>query len=260
MDDNSVDVVEIPADLEAELAALARRYERADGLGLQVLNFIGDQAEAQVARLPVNVRDRLEQATLRALKAAMGAAHGTRDIGGSAAPWLDKVAATLSGAAGGFGGVPSALMELPVTTTLLLRAIQNVAVEHGYDPRAADVERDCLLVLAAKGPLAGEEDEGVDLGFLTARVAVSGTAVNALLARVAPRLAAALGQKLAAQAVPVVGAMTGAATNYAYVSYYQELAQVIFRLRKLSEERELPREVLVADLRMRLERAPVRRG
>jgi len=185
------------------------------------------------------------------LKGVLKAAQASRDISGSAAPWMDKVAATLSGAVGGLGGLPSAMMELPVTTTLLLRSIQNVAVEHGFDPKDPSVEAACLLVLAADGPLAGT-DEGVDLGFLTARAAVGGAAVNAIMARVAPKLAVALGQKLAAQAVPLLGAMAGAATNYAYVSYYQELAQVVFRLRRLAKDRALPRDMLIADLQMRV--------
>lgn len=255
------DVIVIPAEVDSELDALARRYTQADGLGLQVLNFVGDQAEAQVSRLPQQVRDRLESSTLSALKVAMRAAQASRDVSGSGTPWLDRAAATLSGAAGGLGGVPSALMELPVTTTLLLRSIQNVAVEHGFDPKDPSVEADCLLVLAADGPLAGHgPDDGVDLGFFTARAAVSGAAINAIMARVAPKLAAALGQKLAAQAVPVLGAMAGAATNYAYVSYYQELAHVLFRLRRLSEDNTLPRDVLVADLRMRVKPVELRRA
>ena len=45
-----------------------------------------------------------------------------------------------------------------------------------------------------------------------------------------------LGQKLAAQSVPVLGAVAGAATNYAYTSYYQEMAHVHFRLRRLAIE------------------------
>jgi hypothetical protein len=44
-----------------------------------------------------------------------------------------------------------------------------------------------------------------------------------------------LGQKLAAQAVPVVGAVTGAALNAAFLSYYRELARIRFALLKLSE-------------------------
>jgi hypothetical protein len=41
-----------------------------------------------------------------------------------------------------------------------------------------------------------------------------------------------LGQKLAAQTVPVLGAATGAGTNYTFVTYYTEIAHVHFGLRK----------------------------
>ena len=66
------------------------------------------------------------------------------------------------------------------------------------------------------------------MAFLSARVTLTGGAIHGLIARIAPRLATVLGQKLAAQAVPVIGALAGAATNYAFTSYYQEMARVYF--------------------------------
>ena len=44
-----------------------------------------------------------------------------------------------------------------------------------------------------------------------------------------------LGQKLAAQAVPVLGAVTGAGINYAFMDYFQEMAHVRFGLRRLGQ-------------------------
>jgi uncharacterized protein (DUF697 family) len=67
-----------------------------------------------------------------------------------------------------------------------------------------------------------------------------------------------MGQKLAAQAVPVLGAMAGAATNYAYTTYYQEMAYVHFGLRKLSIEADVPQDELVRRLREKLGRPPAR--
>ena len=43
---------------------------------------------------------------------------------------------------------------------------------------------------------------------------------------VAPRLSVVLGQKLAAQSVPVLGAIAGGGTNYVYTRYYQQIAPV----------------------------------
>ena len=72
------------------------------------------------------------------------------------------------------------------------------------------------------------------------------------VARVSPRLATVLGQKLAAQTVPVLGAVAGAATNYAYTSYYQEMAHVHFGLRRLAVDADTPLEDLVERLRQRV--------
>ena len=43
-----------------------------------------------------------------------------------------------------------------------------------------------------------------------------------------------LGQKLASQTVPILGAAAGAGTNFAFVNYYTEIAHVHFGLRKLA--------------------------
>lgn len=250
--------MELPEEVEAQLEALALRYRRAGGVGLQVLNLVGGSAENLLDRLPKEVRKRLDRTTETALATAMRAAHGSRSVVTDQPEWLTTAVTTAMGAAGGFGGLPSALAELPVTTTVLLRAIQGVAVEHGFDPEAENVQFDCVQVFAAAGPL--EADDGADLAFITARVALRGATVHGLIARVAPRLAAVLGQKLAAQTVPVLGAVAGAATNYAYTSYYTEMAHVHFGLRKLAIEADISHARLVEDLRRRVASPPVKRA
>jgi hypothetical protein len=237
----------IPIDVDAELDRLARRYRAAGGIGVQVLTLFGGKAEGLLDQLPRPVRAGLEEGAARALKIAMRAAQGSRDVVPDQAGWLNTAAATAMGAAGGFGGLPTALAELPVTTTVLLRAIQGVAKEYDFDPAADNVQFDCIQVFAAAGPLAN--DDGADLGFLSVRLALTGGAVQGLIARIAPRLATVLGQKLAAQTVPVLGAVAGAATNYAYTSYYQEIAHVHFGLRKLAIDGDVAHADLVERLR-----------
>ena len=82
--------------------------------------------------------------------------------------------------------------------------------------------------------------------------------MQAVIAKVAPRLAVVLGQKLAAQAVPVLGAVAGAATNYAYTSYYEDMAHVHFGLRKLAIDADISQEELVERLRVKVGRKRVR--
>ncbi|MEO0369867.1 MAG: EcsC family protein [Pseudomonadota bacterium] len=248
----------LPEDAVAtRLDVLATRYSRASGPGIQLLNLIGGQADNLLEQLPKPVRDALGTRTEEALRLAMQAAHGSRSVVDGQAGWMNLALTTAMGAAGGLGGLPTALAELPVTTTVLLRAIQDVAVEHGFDPEEEGVQYDCIQVFAAAGPL--DHDDGADLGFLGARVTVTGAALQNLIATVAPRLATVLGQKLAAQAVPILGAAAGAATNYTYTSYYQQMAHVHFGLRRLAIEADLDREDVAERFRKRVAPPPVNR-
>jgi EcsC protein family len=215
--------------LDDEIALLARRYRRANGPVMQMMNKLGGTMENQLDILPAALRGQLEAATARALEAAYGLARHTPDLG-SRGP---LAAVMVSGAAGGAGGFATALAELPVTVTLILNAIRAEARAAGLDPDALGVREDCLRVFGAGSPLDG--DDGVNTSFLTARLALTGPTVQNLITAIAPRLAAVLGQKLAAQAVPVVGAVTGAALNAAFLTYYRELARIRFALLRLSE-------------------------
>ena len=236
--------------VDDRLGDLAKRYEKAGSPVIQLLNVVGGQTEGLLDRLPEGLRDNLDAGTEQALTLAMKVAEGSRGVIGDQPGWLTTAISTAMGAAGGFGGLPSAMAELPVTTTVFLHAIQSVAVEHGFDPAERGVKFDCVQVFAASGPL--EHDDGADLAFISTRLIVTGAAMQTLIARVAPRLAAVLGQKLAAQTVPVLGAVAGAATNYAYASYYRDMAHVHFGLRRLAIESDRAQEDLVTALRMRL--------
>lgn len=254
MQDQQIEIVG-PVDAEAELDRLAARYRAAGGVGIHLLNILGGKAEGLVDRLPAPIRDNLNNGTEVALRAAMQAAQGSRRAVRDQPGWVNTAVTTAMGAAGGFGGLPSAMVELPVTTTVLLRAIQGVSQEHGFDPDSQGVQFDCIRVFAAAGPMA--QDDGADLGFLTLRLSMTGGAVNRLIAAVAPRFAAVLGQKLAAQTVPLLGAVAGASVNYVYTSYYQEIAHVHFGLRRLAIDADIPEAELIGRLKdkMRLKLA-----
>ncbi|WP_343116001.1 EcsC family protein [Ostreiculturibacter nitratireducens] len=231
----------------AALQALAVRHRAANGLGMQVLSVVGGSAENLLERLPDRVKDGLETATRAALERAFDAGLASRRTVRDHDDRVNSMVTAAMGAAGGFGGLPTALAELPVTVTVLLRAIQGIAAEHGFDPSHPQVRADCVRVFASAGPL--EADDAAEVGFLAARVTITGQSLQALIARVAPRLAAVLGQKLAAQAAPVLGAVAGAGVNYVFTRYYQEMARVQFGLARLAEDTGTEREELASALR-----------
>lgn len=249
------DIVTLPpVDTEAELDVLADRYRSANRAGVRVLNALGGGAEDVLARLPKPVRAGLDAASEQALWLAMRAAQRSRHAVTDQAPWVNTACATAMGAAGGLGGMPTALIELPATTTMLLRSIQGAAKSQGFDPAAENVQFDCVRVFAAAGPLA--VDDGADLGFLSVRLSLTGNALGNLISAVAPRFSTAIGQKLAARAVPILGAFAGASSNFIYCQYYQSMAEVQFGLRRLAVEADQPREELVARLEKRLQIRP----
>ena len=243
MDDQSTAMKEInPADppkpltkaAKAEIAELAARQCKANGVLMSAINFVGGQVEDGLKMLPASARDQIDDLARAALRQSFDVASKSRTGRGETfgSDRIHKILGTLSGALGGIGGLPTALAELPVATTVIFRAVHHVAVEYGEDPDAEETKLECLAVFGAGGP--GTEDDGVDTAFIGARLSISGAAVNGLISKVAPRFAAVLSQKLASQAVPILGAAAGAGTNYAFVDYYVSMAHVHFGLRRLA--------------------------
>jgi hypothetical protein len=222
----------IAPDLTAEITALAVDYRRANGPLMSLINRIGGGLESQIGLIPKPLRNQIEQAVVVALTAAHGVA-GLAEEGPRMGRGASTLAAMATGAAGGSGGLLTSVAELPVTITVFLHAIRAEAMRAGFDPSEPGVRAACLEVFAAGSPL--QSDDGVNTGFLSSRLTLTGPALQKLIATVAPRLAATLGQKLAAQTVPILGALSGAALNAAFINYYREIARIRFALMRLAE-------------------------
>lgn len=217
---------------DSEIAALAGAYKRANGPVMTLVNRLGGGLEKQMALIPAPLRAQIDRAVVSALTAAHGLA-GLAEEGPQMGRSASTLAAMATGAAGGAGGVLTSVAELPVTITVFLHAIRAEAIRAGYDPSEPGIRAACLEVFAAGSPLQG--DDGVNSAFLSARMTLSGAAIQKVIATVAPRLAASMGQKLAAQAVPVLGALSGAALNAAFLTYYREIARIRFALMRMAE-------------------------
>lgn len=220
------------------VVALALRQGRASGVLMKAILFVGGQVEDGLKLLPKTMRAQVELTARVALRHSYDLAARTRAPGALdrvtrrvASDRAHRVMGVVSGALGGLGGLPTALAELPVATTVIFRAVQGVAEAYGEDPLSEETRIECLRVFGAGGPGAG--DDGINTSFIGARMSLSGVALNRLIARIAPQFAAVLSQKLAAQTVPLLGAAAGAGTNYAFVSYYVEMAHVHFGLRHM---------------------------
>ena len=222
---------------EAEIIRLAGRSVAARGVLMKVAGFAGAQAENALEALPDGVKDLIEGATGRALELAYRGAEvsGKSTLVPEMGRHGHALASVLSGAAGGFAGLGSAIVEIPFTVSIIFAAIQKAARAEGFDPQDEEIRRHCLLVFAAGDP-ADRSDDGMNTSFLMTRTLVTGASVHRLIASVAPRLATVLSQKLATQTFPVLGSVAGAGINFAFTRYYQDLAEVRFALLRLARE------------------------
>jgi hypothetical protein len=232
--------------LRSAVAALERQSfaTRLAGLASRQLSF-GSMT------LPPRLQAAVATATQKALAAAMKMALASLD----AQPAKDSLRihrrlAALTGGVGGAVGLASLPLELPVSTTIMLRSIAEIAQAEGEDLRHPGAALACLEVFALGGHSAeGNVLEGGYLAlravlaksvsdaarFLTVRQ-VSNEAAPALarlIGAIGARFGMVVSQKTAAQAIPVIGAISGAAINVAFTEHFQSLARGHFVVRRL---------------------------
>jgi hypothetical protein len=251
MSDTSMTTLPIPAGLRSdEQAALADAVAILEGTSLPVrlAALVGGSVEALKRRLPDSVQRMLDGAIRRALEGAMQAAMRSdpeRNPTPLSASWLHRGLLAASGAAGGAFGLPGTLMELPVSTTLLLRRIAAIAAEQGEDLSDPLVQAECLKVFALGGRDPAEDD--AESGYFALRIALAETLKGAVgrglgallpgfLGAIASRFGAPVALKLSAQAAPVIGAAGGAAVNIAFLEHFSSIAQAHFTIRRLERE------------------------
>jgi hypothetical protein len=233
----------LPQEAEEELAA-ARRVLDESSLASRLAAMAGTPVEALRRRMPQFAQGMLDSAVKRALSTALSAA--TRSMpslrpGRMAPDWLHRGLTMASGAAGGAFGLPGTLVELPVSTTLLLRQIAAEAAAAGEDPHDPLTGAECLKVFALSGN--GPAGDATDTGYFATRLALaqflpnmSAALLPGFVGAIAARFTGPLMLKLGAQAAPVFGAAAGAAVNLAFLEHFRTLARAHFTVRRLERE------------------------
>ena len=131
----------------------------------------------------------------------------------------------ISGMLGGFAGVAGFLPDAIFTTLVIMREIVRIAREEGEDISTEDGRAACVRVFSL-----GAGDEA---GYLSARLMLQGSAARAMLSGVASRWGVVLGEKFAAQALPLAGAAAAVTLNTAFLEHYRRLARAHFTIRRL---------------------------
>mgnify|MGYP000489448325 FL=1 len=228
----------------------------------QLSSILGTPLEQIIRLLPDEWSARLRGAAEAAVVRAYDLARPTLDGGSTTSgPAAHRLAAAATGALGGFFGLPALLLELPTTTLLMLRAIADVARANGEDPASPKTRLACIKVFALGG--RSRADDYAELGYYELRLGLAWqfTTVPALEAGTAPALPQPIGllraigarfgvvvtDKAAAQAVPILGALAGAAVNTLFMDHFLRVADGHFTVRRL--ERRFGRPAVEAAYR-----------
>jgi hypothetical protein len=224
-------------------------------LGIKLFNVVGTPIEKGLELLPANWSAVVDHATRNALQKALDVAIRTMNDHGVVPPrdMLHKIAATITGAVGGAMGLPGLAIELPISTMVILRSIADVARSEGELITTLPAKLACIEVFALGG--RSRTDDATESSYFAVRSALAravteaadfiaekgiveggAPAVVRLIAQIASRFDVAVSEKVAAQAVPIVGAAGGAVINLLFVDHFQNMARGHFTVRRLERQ------------------------
>ncbi|MFT5731095.1 MAG: hypothetical protein ACI8PB_005288 [Desulforhopalus sp.] len=231
------------------------------GIASKVTNFIGTPIEKGLGLLPDNWNKSIGDITQTALLKASDAAIFTmKDIPGEASSNIwHKLGVAVSGGVGGFFGISAIAIELPISTSIMLRSIADVARSEGESISTIETKLACLEVFALGGN--SQSDDEAESGYYAVRAMLSKSVADAseflvsktltdeggpvlirLISMIAKRFSIQVTEKAAAQAIPAIGAAGGAIINTIFIDHFQDMARGHFIVRKL--ERKHGREVV----------------
>ncbi|MCC9655030.1 EcsC family protein [Rhodopirellula halodulae] len=252
---------ELPADALEELRIAKKTLEH-HGIADRLTEMIGAPITASLRMLPDGVESAVHAAIDKSLHVALDVALKTLGEGEGSGGKLGKpkllshkVLAGLSGAAGGALGGATVVAELPVSTVLILRSVADIARSEGEDLAQVETRLACLEVFALDPGNDAEIDDETEIGYFAVRAAMAKQIKDAstyilkhgvrdqaapplvrLVAQIGKRFGVVVSEKLAAQAIPVIGAVGGALINSYFIDHYQDLARAHFTIRRLERQ------------------------
>ncbi len=225
------------------------------GLSFRLINLLGFPVEGFIKALPGWIRKAIANTVTKAVGTAFYAALSTMDTRSRRRPFrvIHRTMVLVSGAVGGFFGFPGMIVELPISTTLMLRSIADIARSEGEDLSSVDAHLACITVFALGGRLSG--DGAADTAYYAVRAALTRTLSEAaefvaergiaeegapivirVMANLASRFGIIVTDKMAAEMVPILGAFGGASINLLFINHFQAAARGHFIVRRLERK------------------------
>ena len=240
-----------------DVLSLNRAYEHLEhpSFAIRLSNMVGTPIELAFKLLPRRgyrlLRHHAEAAMWRILNTA---AAGVKHKKGPASDAYYKAIGIAGGAVGGFFGGPALLLELPFTTSVMLRSIADIARAEGEDLDGLEARLACLEVFALGGH--SRDDDAAETGYYGLRMALEASIAGAsryiaqhglarrsgapilvdCVAALSQRFALSLSERAAAGLIPVIGALGAACVNSLFIQHFQDVARSHFTIRRLERQ------------------------
>jgi len=217
----------------------------------RVADYTGQPMNAVIDRIPrsanLKLREAIRVAIFKCLTVAITSRGKKYKL--SRSEKLAKVLTGVAGGVGGFFGLAALAVELPLTTTLMLRSIAQIASAEGEDLNNVEALLACLEVftlgIRAHNGKAEEDyyvirmvlvkliEEHSPLVLQQGAVNASSPIVAKLVGDIAVRIGLVVSDMAAAGAIPMVGAISGAMVNIIFMDHFQRIAHGHFIVRRL---------------------------
>lgn len=222
------------------------------GFTARIANIVGTPIEKGFKLLPKNwseiVNKASKTALMKALQVAVATLGARKPIKSSER--FHKVLVGASGGIGGVFGLAALPIELPVSTTIMLRSIADIARSEGHSLSTVQTRLSCLEVFALGGK--STRDDATESSYWAVRAALakavseattyvaqrgvlekSAPAVVRLIGAISTRFGVVVSEQLAAKAVPIVGAAGGTLINVLFMDHFQDMARGHFIVKRL---------------------------
>jgi len=234
----------------ARLRSAVLRLEQHSFAG-RLTRLAGKPVQLLASSLPPAANALIASSSRKGIEAAVGIARKTLTSRPTrrSRP-LHTAMATVSGAAGGAFGLAALPFEVPASTVIMTRAILEIARAQGEDITNPATALSCVEVFAFGGRPDRKDLE--ESGYFTTRGILAGSvtesarfiaqhglradaspAIVRFINQIARRFGIILSQKVAAQAIPIIGGLGGAGANYIFAEHFQDVGGAHFTVRKL---------------------------
>lgn len=250
----------------------AHKYLENPSFIIFLTNKIGQPIQFAVNQLPYNMKVKIGKASEKALKKSLSMAHLTtwtsqshsnlshKNTQSNINRWIHNGATMATGGIGGFIGEIGLLVELPITTTIIMRSILSQGQSYG------NMSKEELIINAlyvfSLGSEKSDKDDEMDTAYYASRTAMDqlikksvtylashGTKATLrnvetggapfileLIVKIAQRFNIVVTEKMLAGALPVVGAVSAATINLMFTDFFTQSAKYHFGIKYLEEK------------------------